>query len=85
MVDIDPGVFRHDRYRNPCRFAARVSGLASGLGLVLAVRPCWVGRETCRPGTKHLIRRLCHAHPLPAHFITDLLRCYSLVRIRQHR
>jgi hypothetical protein len=31
----------------------------------------------------HLIRRLCHAHPLPAHFATDLLKYCSLVRSRR--
>jgi len=28
---------------------------------------------------KHLIRRLCHALPLPAHFTADLPKQYSLV------
>jgi len=33
----------------------------------------------------HLIRRLCHAHLLPAHFIADRPRCCSLVRSRRRR
>ena len=32
-----------------------------------------------------LIRRLCHAHPLPAHFPADLPRCHSLVRSGRQR
>jgi hypothetical protein len=36
-------------------------------------------------GRDHLIRRQCHAHPLPAHFTADLPRCYSLVRSRRQR
>ena len=32
-----------------------------------------------------LIRRLCHAYPLPAHFAADLPRCYSLMRNRWQR
>jgi hypothetical protein len=32
-----------------------------------------------------LIRRLCHAHPLPAHFAADLPRCYSQVLSRRRR
>jgi hypothetical protein len=31
----------------------------------------------------HLIRRLCHAHSLPAHSTTDLPERYSLVRSRR--
>jgi hypothetical protein len=31
----------------------------------------------------HLIRRLCHAHPLPAESPSDLLKYCSLVRIRR--
>jgi hypothetical protein len=33
----------------------------------------------------HLIRRLCHPHPLPARITVDLPRCYSLVRTRRQR
>jgi hypothetical protein len=36
-------------------------------------------------GGDHLIRRLCHAHPLPAHFPADLPKRYSLVRSRRQR
>ena len=32
-----------------------------------------------------LIRRLCYAHPLPAHSAADLLKRYSLVRSRRQR
>jgi len=38
-----------------------------------------------RSDRHHLLRRLCHAHPLPAHFVADLPRCYSLVRSRWRR
>jgi hypothetical protein len=31
----------------------------------------------------HLIRRLWHAHQLPAHSGADLPKCYSLMRSRQ--
>jgi len=30
----------------------------------------------------HLIRRLCHTHPLPAHSSAGLPECYSLMRSR---
>ena len=33
----------------------------------------------------HLIRRLCHAYPLPAHFAADLPKQCSLVRSRWRR
>ncbi len=33
----------------------------------------------------HLFRRLCHAHPLPAHSPADLPKRYSLVRSRRQR
>jgi hypothetical protein len=29
-------------------------------------------------GGNHLVCRLCHAHPLPAHFLADLPRCEEL-------
>ncbi len=32
-----------------------------------------------------LIRRLCYAHPLPAHSTADLPKRYSLVRSRRQR
>jgi hypothetical protein len=32
-----------------------------------------------------LIRRQCHAHPLPAHSRAGLLDCYSLMRSRWQR
>jgi hypothetical protein len=34
---------------------------------------------------EHLIRRLCHVHPLPAHPGADLPKCCSLVRSRWQR
>ena len=35
--------------------------------------------------TKHQIRRLCHAYPLPAHSTADLPKRYSLMRSRRQR
>ena len=34
---------------------------------------------------EHLIRKLCHAHLLPAHSTADLPKRYSLVRSRRQR
>ena len=34
---------------------------------------------------EHLIRRLCRAHPLPAHSAADLPKRYSLMRSRRQR
>jgi len=39
----------------------------------------------CTEQSDHLIGRLCHAHPLPAHSTADLLKRYSLVRSRWQR
>ena len=41
--------------------------------------------HSAQNGMKHLIRRLCHAHPLPAHPGADLLKCCSPVRSRWQR
>jgi hypothetical protein len=38
-----------------------------------------------RNDSHHLIRRLCRAHRLPAHFVADLPRCYSLLRTSWRR
>jgi len=38
-----------------------------------------------RDDRHHLIRRLCNAHPLPAHSAADLPKRYSLVRSRRQR
>jgi hypothetical protein len=37
-------------------------------------------RQMAQTSMNHLIRRLCRAHPLPAHSAVDLPRRYSLVR-----
>jgi hypothetical protein len=44
---------------------------------------CGIGLRAL--GGDHLIRRLCHAYPLPAHSTADLPKRYSLVRSRRQR
>lgn len=43
-----------------------------------------LGTIQCGCGSDHLIRRLCHAHPLPAHSSADLPKQCSLVRSRRN-
>ena len=45
----------------------------------------WTIFRRARNGTKHLIRKLCHAYPLPVHSSADLPKRYSLMRSRRQR
>lgn len=68
--------------------ARRPPGRQESAHRPIEVSPCRPGRSCAFGGTRTLsllIRRLFHAHPLPAYSIADLLKRCSLMRTDQRR
>ena len=68
-----------DKPCSPARVRLVVQGGRSACRLLYSAAV----QRSSHLGRDHLIRRLCHADPLPAHSAADLPKLYSLVRSRR--